>query len=822
MTNIKDIVSKLTLEEKCAICSGINNWRTTPIDRMDIPSVVVADGPHGLRKEKQSDTDVANVMQESELSTCFPPAVTLASSWDISLAEKMGKSIAEECKEQKVDVLLGPGVNIKRNPLCGRNFEYFSEDPFLAGAMAANYVQGVQKEKVGTSLKHFAVNSQEYRRMTVSSEVDERAFREIYLPAFENTVKVAQPYTIMCSYNPINGVHSSDNKKLLWDILREEWGFKGIVVSDWGAVNDRVKGILAGLDWEMPTSNGLNDKNIQNAVESGELKIEDLDKVVTRMLKFVYKCCENREQENYKADYDKHFETACEVASKGAVLLKNEKNILPLKKGKKISVIGELSKEMRYQGSGSSRINPYKLTSFVDYLDEIKADYTFAKGYDITSDEPNKALIKEAVAVAKESDVVLLFVGLTDDYESEGFDRLHLELPLAHNELIDAIKEVNKNIVVVLAGGSPMAMPWIDDVKAILNMYLCGCAGGKACYKLLYGEANPSGKLAETFPMSLRDNPAYLYYQMGPQTVEYRESIYVGYRYFDKAKREVLFPFGYGLSYTTFKYSDLKLDSGFMTDKDTLNVSFRITNTGDMAGEEIAQVYVKDIESTIFREEKALKGFVKVALDKGESKVVSIELDKRSFAFYNVAVNDWTIENGEFEILVGASSRDIKLSNKIIVSSDKVDIVDYSKTAPMYYKLPHCADYPDKDFEVLLGRKLQDNIPLKKGQIDYNSTFADLSICGLGKVVKWAVTKFSANVLPKGSPEYLKKMCRLAVLSMPLRNAFNMTNGMISQKAIDGLIKRCNGRPFQGLGMMIGGAIKKQDKKDKNPNYLVK
>jgi len=820
MTDIKSIVSKLTLEEKCALCSGVTNWRTTPIVSQNIPSIFVADGPHGMRKEIQN-AEVANIMQKSQPATCFPPAVTLASTWDTKLAAKVGKEIAIEAIDQEVDVVLGPGVNIKRNPLCGRNFEYFSEDPHLTGELSAAYVNAVQKENVGTSLKHFAANNQEYRRLTLSSEVDERALREIYLPGFENTIKKAQPYTVMCCYNPVNGVHGSENKKLLTDILRDEWGFEGIVISDWGAVNDRVKGIVAGLDLEMPTANGINDKAIQKAVEEGNLDIKDLDKVVERILKFVYKCYENRSKhkKDFKADYDKHYETACEVATKGAVLLKNEDNILPLAKGKKIGVIGKLAKEMRYQGSGSSRIVPYKLTSFTDYLDEINEEYLYADGYSLKGDKPNKVLMKEAVEIAKECDTVLLFIGLTDEYESEGFDRDHIELPHSHNVLVNAIREVNENVVVVLSGGSPMGMPWVDNVKAILNMYLAGCAGGKACYKLLYGEVTPSGKLAETFPISLRDNPAYLYYQMGPQTVEYRESIFVGYRYFDTAQKDVLFPFGYGLSYTTFVYSNLELEKSEITDKDTLKVSFSIKNTGKVDGEEIAQVYVKDNESTIFREEKALKGFVKVSLKAGETKQVSVTLDSRSFSFYNTLINDWTVESGEFTIMVGASSRDIKLSQTVKVIAEKVKIKDYREVAPVYYKLPSAADYSLTEFEELMERKLPDNTPLKKGEIDYNATVGDLDVCVPGRFLKWAVQTFSSVVLPKDSSEYLKKMVKLAALNLPLRNIYTMTNGAVPKKVVDGLIKRCNGYPFQGWGMIISGLLSKRERKDQNPNY---
>lgn len=812
MADLENILQSLTLEEKCALCSGVTNWRTACIKDKNVPSVMVADGPHGIRKELVN-ADVANFMQDSEPSTCFPTAVTVASTWDTEIAYKMGQAIAEEAVDQGVDVVLGPGVNIKRNPLCGRNFEYFSEDPYLAGEMGASYVNGVQSKKVGTSLKHYAVNSQEHRRMTISSEVDERALREIYLPAFENTVKKAQPYTIMCSYNPVNGVHASDNKMLLTDILREEWGYNGIVVSDWGAVNDRVKGILAGLDLEMPTSNGIRDKEIFEAVKSGKITEADLDKVVIRLLDFAFRCQKDREErKDIKADYDKNFDLACEIAEKGAVLLKNE-GILPLQKDAKIAVIGNLAKKMRYQGSGSSRIHPKKLTSFTDYLDELKADYAYADGYDPDCDEVDKAMLSEAVKIASEKEVVLLFIGLTDNYESEGFDRSHMDLPMAHNALVEEISKVNKNLIVVLSGGSAMAMPWLNKVSAVLNMYLCGCAGGKACYRLLYGEANPCGKLAETFPISLKDNPAYLYFQMGPQTVEYRESIFVGYRYFDTAKKQVRFPFGYGLSYTTFAYSDLKLSAEAITDSDKLEVSFAVTNTGKIKGAEIAQVYVKDVESTIFREEKALKAFAKVELEAGETKTVTVTLDKRSFAFYNTEVKDWTVESGAFEILVGASSRDIKLNASINVASNTKIIPSYKASASCYYNIGDYGDIPDKDFRNLLGRDLVDNVPLAKGDIDYNACLGDLGVCWIGKLLKWAAYTFSAKIMPKDSPQFIKKMAQKSALSMPLRNAFAMTNGLVPQKVVDGLVKRCNGKPFQGIGMIIGGFLAKKGTK---------
>ncbi|MFW5780234.1 MAG: glycoside hydrolase family 3 C-terminal domain-containing protein [Bacillota bacterium] len=807
--DIKGILKKLTLEEKCALASGVSFWDTTPIKRVGVPSASMADGPHGLRKEIV-EGDVANVMKKSKEATCFPTAVTLASSWDINLVADVANAIAKESMDQNVTTVLGPGVNIKRNPLCGRNFEYFSEDPYLAGELSASYVNAVQKNGVGTSLKHFAVNSQEYRRMVTSSEVDERALREIYLPAFEITVKKAQPYTIMCSYNPINGVHASDNKKLLTDILRDEWGFNGIVISDWGAVNDRVKGILAGMDLEMPTSNGVHDDDIALAVKEGKLEEKDLDKVVLRILEYVYKCASNREKfKESKCDYEKHHKLARKAASEGAVLLKNAEGALPIKENSNIAVVGSLAKQMRYQGSGSSRINPYKLVSFTNYLDELKLPYEYAQGYIPEGDGENKKLLEDAMQKAKGKDYVLAFIGLTDEYESEGFDRTHLDLPAGHNALIEKLCEVNDNVIVVLSCGSPVKMPWLDKVKGVLNMYLTGQAGGEACYDLVFGKKNPSGKLAETFPLSLGDNPAFLYYQMGPQTVEYRESIFVGYRYYDTAKKDVLFPFGYGLSYTSFEYGDLEIDKKQISDKDKLKITFSIKNKGNYDGAEVAQVYVKDVESVIFREEKSLKGFVKVFLKKGQKKTVSIELDKRAFAFYNVNKNDWTVENGKFEILVGASSDDIRLSDIVNVEGDKEGIPNYKDKAPVYYNIGSASDISDKQFEAILARPLTENCPLKKGQIDMNSTLDDVKITLFGRFVRWAAYKFSPMALPKGSPLFLKKMVQMSAIVIPLRNMYAMTNGIVPRETVNGLIMAFNGKFFRGLGKAIKAFIKR-------------
>lgn len=817
MTAVKDIIKKLTLDEKCALCSGVTNWNTTPISRLNVPTIVVSDGPHGLRRE-QENPDVANIMQESRPATCFPPAVTLASSWDREIAAKVGSAIAEECIDQEVDVVLGPGVNIKRDPRCGRNFEYFSEDPYLAGEMGASYVNGVQKHNVGTSLKHFCANSQEYKRMTIDSVVDERTMREIYLPAFENTVKKAQPYTIMCSYNRINGEYAADNKYVLTDILRDEWGFAGIVLSDWGATNDRVKGILAGMDLEMPTSNGERDKLIKKAVEDGTLSEEDLDKVVERMLTFIFKCYENRKKHENNIDYNKNYEIACDAATSGAVLLKND-GILPLKEGKKIAVIGNMAKEMRYQGGGSSRINPKKLTSFVDYLHENKVEFDYADGYGAYEERPDAAKIEEAKLAAKDKDTVLLFVGLTDVSESEGFDRAHIAIPESHNELVKAILEVNKNVVVVLACGSPMEMPWINDVRAVLNMYLCGEAGGKACYKLLFGKANPSGKLAETFSLGIKDNPASLYFGMGPRTVEYREGIYVGYRYYDKTGKDVLFPFGYGLSYTEFTYGDLRVSADNIGADDGLTVTFTVTNTGKFDGAEVCQVYVRDVESSVYREDKALKGFEKVFLKVGETKEVTVRLDKRSFAFYDVERKDWVVETGEFEILVGASSRDVRLSAKVFVNG----VTDVTPTEEgTFYKDPKgYAEIPSKEFENLLGRELPCNEPYKKGEMCETNCVRDIGVCSFGKFFKWLVYKAAPLAAPKNSPASMRRMLQEGAMDLPLRNMYAMTNGIVPRRTVEGLIVRLNSYPFKGMGRFIGSFLKKKPQR-KDAIYPVK
>lgn len=677
--DIKSLVSQMTLEEKAGMCSGLDFWHLKGVERLGIPSVMVTDGPHGLRKQQASADHLG--LLNSVPATCFPSAVGLASSWDRSLIHKVGVALGEECQAENVAVLLGPGANIKRSPLCGRNFEYFSEDPYLSSQLAASHIKGVQSQGVGTSLKHFAANNQEHRRMTSDSIVDERTFREIYLASFEGAVKEAQPWTVMCSYNKVNGEYASENEYLLTDILKEEWGHEGFVVSDWGAVNERDLGLAAGLELEMPSSGGTGDAKIVEAVRSGKLPIEKLDAAVERILKIIFMSVDHRKPDA-TYDVEEHHAIAREVARESMVLLKNEDELLPLSKKGKLAIVGELAVKPRYQGGGSSHINPTKLE---DISEEIiksagsEASVTYAQGYELNSDHTNETLLEEAKQIAADADTVILFAGLPDRYESEGFDRTHLRLPDAQIELIQAIAEVQRNIVVVLSNGAPIEMPWLDNVKSVLEAYLGGQALGGAIADILFGDANPSGKLAETFPVKLEHNPSYLNFPGEGDRVEYKEGLFVGYRYYDMKEIKPLFPFGHGLSYTTFDYSNLVISRSSIMDNEEVTVSVDITNTGNRAGKEIVQLYIRDVESSVIRPLKELKAFDKVELQPQETKTVTFNLNKRSFAYYNVEMKDWHVETGTFQILVGRSSQDIVLQGEIEVKST-------IETKPVYHR----------------------------------------------------------------------------------------------------------------------------------------
>lgn len=663
--DLKKIVSEMTLEEKAGMCSGLDFWHLKEVEHLGIPKVMVSDGPHGLRKQDEKGDHLG--INDSIKAVCFPPAVLSACSFDRGLMEEMGKAIGREAQANDVSVVLGPAVNIKRSPLCGRNFEYYSEDPYLAGEIAAAFVKGVQSQHVGTSIKHFAANNQEYRRMSSSSEVDERTLREIYFPAFETAVKKAQPYTFMCSYNQINGTFASENKWLLTDVLRGEWGFKGYVMSDWGAVNDRVKGLEAGLELEMPASGGDNDAMIVKAVKDGALEEKILDQAVERILRIIFEYADHRKPQEFTMEKD--HEEAQHIAEESMVLLKNENHILPLKTSEKAAFIGGFARNPRFQGGGSSHINCFKTTNVLDSV-PCDVQVVYAEGFPADRDFYDKALADEAVKAAAEADKAVIFAGLPESFESEGYDRSHMRLPECQNRLITEILKVQPNTVIVLHNGSPVEMPWLGEIKGLLETYLGGQAGGAAAANILYGKINPSGKLAETMPLKLSDNPSYLNFG-GGEKVEYREGIFVGYRYYDTKEMDVAFPFGYGLSYTTFAYSNLKLSMENPTEKDTVMVSADVTNTGKSAGKEVVQLYIRDLTGSAIRPEKELKGFEKVFLEPGETKTVTMELNKRSFAWYNTKLHDWFAASGDYEILVGASSRDIRLTETLHLNSSQ-------------------------------------------------------------------------------------------------------------------------------------------------------
>ena len=662
---LKELVAKMTLEEKAAMCSGADFWHTEAVERLGIPAMMVSDGPHGLRKQDQAADNLG--VNDSIKAVCFPAGCGTAASFNRELITRMGEALGEECQAEGVGVILGPAVNIKRSPLCGRNFEYYSEDPYVASEMAGALIAGVQSKNVGTSIKHFFANNQEHRRMSSSSEIDERTMREIYLAAFEGAVKKQKPWTVMCSYNKINGVYGAENRWSLTDVLRGEWGFDGFVVSDWGAVNDRVPDLEAGLDLEMPSSGGVNDRLIVEAVKDGRLKEEVLDEAVERILNIVYRFEENRDK-TAVFDRDKDHELAKKVAEETCVLLKNEDSVLPLQEKAKIAFIGKYAAKPRYQGGGSSHINSHKVTGAWDCVKDW-GNITFAEGFRDDADQTDEALLKEAVEAAEKAEAAVIFAGLPDSFESEGFDRTHMRMPECQNELIERIAAVQPNTIVVLHNGSPVEMPWADRVKGILEAYLGGQAVGAAVVDILFGKVNPSGKLPETIPYQLEDNPSYLYYSGEGDRVEYREGVFVGYRYYDKKKMAVRFPFGYGLSYTTFAYSEPKLSAERILDSETVTIRVDVTNTGSRAGKETVQLYVSAPDSAVIRPVRELRGFDKIELAPGETKMVSFTLDKRAFAYWNTDIHDWHVESGRYLIQVGGSSRDIAIEQEVYVES---------------------------------------------------------------------------------------------------------------------------------------------------------
>lgn len=770
----KAILSRLTLEEKAKLLSGRDFWHTEPCERLGIPSVMVSDGPHGLRKQGVEGDHLG--IAASVPATCFPTSASSACSFDPDLLEQVGQALGEECRKEDVAVILGPGVNIKRNPMCGRNFEYFSEDPLLAGKLAAAWIHGVQSQGVGTSLKHFAANSQEKQRNWADSVVDGRALREIYLKPFEIAVKEAQPWTIMTAYNRLNGTFCSENKWLMEEVARKQWGFEGLFVTDWGAMSDPVESFRNGLNLEMPGTCKGTDKELLQAVRDGRLSEVDINRAVLKVLELLDKYVQ-REEIPSSCDMDAHSSLARRVAQQSAVLLKNE-GLLPVRQGASIAVIGAMAKTPRYQGAGSSRICPYRLDSFCQALEEEGISFTYADGYRADAIEADQGLIDEALKTAHGKDVVLVFAGLPDISESEGYDREHMEIPPAHNALIEALLKENPNVVVVLQGGSPMLLPWADKVKGILLMYLSGQQGGHAAWALLSGKVCPEGKLAETWPMSGMDVPNRGTFATGEEHVQYRESIYVGYRYYDTAAKEVMYPFGYGLSYTTFDYSDLQINGKA--------VSLTVKNTGDVAGGEAVQMYLSLPNSKVFRAEKELKAFCKIHLAPGEEKQISFELTEEAFSWFDPRTGEWSVEPGIYRILVGASSRDIRLSGEIQVDNGTA---------------PEPLDYPvgtanQAEFERLLGHPVPENTPRRPFTKD--SLLLHTTDTLLGKLLLPASSKVAAKQMG-GTPQ-AAKMARETMEAMPIRG-LGMGGG--TRNLTYGLVDIFNGHWIRGIKKMM-------------------
>ena len=667
---IDKLVSQMTLEEKALLTSGRDAWSTQPIERLDIPYIWMADGPHGLRRAPTTDTwGYGNQAP----ATCFPTASALSASWDMDLMHEVGAALGVESNALGVDLLLGPGINIKRSPLAGRNFEYFSEDPLLSGKLGAAYINGVQSQGVGATAKHYVANNVETQRMWANSNLDDRTLNEIYMPPFEIAVKEGQPWSVMACYNRVQGIYGTESLQLLTDKLKNEWGFKGFVVSDWDAVVDRVQGIRAGMHLEMPGKPArITNKMVVEAVKNNELDEQQLDSIVKDLLRIVF-MGQNTQDKYGDQNLDQHHQLARKVAAEAITLLKNSEKLLPVDaaKYKKIAVLGEFAVNPRYQGNGSSQVKPTKLDKFIDIVrDEYGEDteFVYSAGYSLTNDD-DLSLIEAAAAVAADADFALVMAGLPLSYESEGIDRTHIDLPPSHNKLISAVAKVQPNTAIILTNGSAIAMPWIDQVSAVLETWLGGQAGAGAIADAVFGKVNPSGKLAETFPVRLEDTPAYLNFPGEDGQVIYGERMFVGYRYYDKRNIEPLFPFGHGLSYTEFAYSDLKLSATEITDKDQLQVSLTVSNTGKVTGKEVIQLYVADPESSVQRPPKELKAFDKIELKPGESKEVSFTLNKRDFSYYSKVYNRWLAESGKFEILIGSSSRDIRLQGGLTLSN---------------------------------------------------------------------------------------------------------------------------------------------------------
>ena len=791
MQNTELLLKKLTLEEKCALLSGAETFKTRGMPEHGIPQIWLSDGPHGLRKQAGESDHLG--LNPSVPATCFPTASAVANSWDAALGEEIGAALGEEAAAQEVSVVLGPGLNMKRNPLCGRSFEYFSEDPYLAGKLAAGYIRGIQSKGVAACPKHFAVNSQETRRMASDSIVDERTLREIYLTGFEIAVKEGHPRSIMSSYNLVNGTYANENKHLLMEILRGEWGFDGAVITDWGGSNDHALGVKNGSTLEMPAPGGDSVRELLAAVESGKITESDIDARLSELLPLVFDTKAALDAAPREFDAAAHHALARRAAEESLVLLKNEGYLLPLAAGSKVAVIGDFAKNPRYQGAGSSMVNSTQVDVLLDKLIDSGLNVIgYQQGFD-RHGKPDAALQKSACELATQADTVILCMGLDEIAESEGLDRSNLRLAQNQVDLLQAVAAVNPKIVVVLYSGSVVETPWLDNCQALLYAALGGQAGAGAVADALTGKVNPCGKLAETWPLTYADVPSAADFATRRKTVEYREGLYIGYRYFTTAEKAVRFPFGYGMSYTTFAYSDMAADEQ--------GVSLTVTNTGSVAGTEIVQLYIAKKDSELFRPAKELKGFARVTLAPGEKQRITIMLDDKAFRFWNVKANRWEIEGGEYELLVGASVEDIRLCEKISVHGTATVHPYEDRDLDCYYK-GDVLHVSDADFEKLLGHP----IPKGKTKIDRNLTLGELNHARspLGWLVWLVLTILLDASYKRGKPD----LNILFQYNMPLRALAKMTNGAISMGMVDGIVMELQGFWILGLVRVIYEAIK--------------
>ena len=784
--NIKEKIALLTLEEKAALLQGWSTWTTWDGSKKGIPPIFLSDGPHGLRKQAGAGDHLG--LNASIPATCFPTAATMANSWDVELGEELGKALGEEAAANDVHMVLGPGLNMKRSPLCGRNFEYFSEDPYLAGKMGAAYVRGIQSKGAAACPKHFAVNSQELRRMCMDSVLDERTLREIYLTAFEMAVKEGGAKAIMSSYNQVNGTYANENAHLLAEILREEWGFDGMVVTDWGGDNDHTAGVKAGSNLVMPVPGPDCAIGLVESVKNGKISERVLDERLEELLNQVFSLTESVAAAPKEFDKDAHHAIAEKCAAGSIVLLDND-GILPLKKETKTAVIGDFAKAPRYQGAGSSQVNPTKLDNLYDCLTSHGLHITgYAQGFDRKNPQPDPGMIGEAVRIAKNAEMVLLCVGLDEILESEGMDRLHMELSQSQQKLVEAVSNVNKNIILVLSGGAPFVMPEKGKYRAAIHGYPGGQAGASAMAKALLGEINPSGKLNETWPLKLEDNPSYHYFPSKERTSEYREGLYIGYRYYDTAGVPVRYPFGYGLSYTSFSYSDIHADEK--------SVTFTITNTGKVDGAEIAQVYVSCKNGKVFRPKKELKGFTKVFLKAGEGKTITVKLDDKAFRYFNVKTNRCEVETADYELCVGASVADIRLTSQIHVTGTKASVPYESMPS---YESGKIMSVSDEEFRQLLGHDIPDGH--WSGELTRNDAICQLYYAktGIARFAYKILTHLKNKSEAKGKPD----LNILFIYNMPFRALGKMSGGMVSDRMVDDIVFLVNGHFWCGLGRLI-------------------